>query len=151
MRGHMIKRSDQVVDHPNLMPYPTNIGAPKFEQLPISSIKDAAKNVARYHANEKLQELDDQYQLVIKQAEMIQQQAQKILSRVRVTDLILEAEYQFKPVPYNIYYLVWDTEIKLHRLLFLGPDDWVSDIPLQYIYQHSVRLLGDSTWEIVNE
>ena len=147
----MIKRSDQVVDYPNLMPYPTNIGAPKFEPLPIASIKDAAKNIARYHANEKLQELNDQYQLVVKQAEMIQQQAQKILSRVKITELILEAEYQFKPVPYNTYYLVWDKERILHRLLFLSPTDWVSEAPSHYIYEYPVRLLGDSTWEIVSE
>ncbi len=145
------KRPDQLVAYPNLMPYPTNVGAPKFEPLPIISIKDTAKNIARYHANEKLQELNDQYQLIVKQAEMIQQQAQKILSRVKVTDLILEAEYQFKPVPYNIYYLVWDKEVMLYKLLFLGPNDWVSDIPSYYDYQYSVRLLGDSTWEIVSE
>jgi hypothetical protein len=147
----MIKRPDQLVAYPNLMPYPTNIGAPKFEPLPISSMKDTAKNIARYHVNEKLQELNDQYQLIVKQAEMIQQQAQKILSRVKVTDLILEAEYQFKPVPYNVYYLVWDTEMMIYRLLFLGPDDWVSLPPLHFIYYSPVRLLGDSTWEIISE
>lgn len=145
------KRPDQLVAYPNLMPYPTNIGAPKFEPLPISSMKDTAKNIARYHANEKLQELTDQYQLIIKQAEMIQQQAQKILSRVKVTDLILEAEYQFKPVPYNVYYLVWDKKVMLYRLSFLSSTDWGSNLPSYYDYQYSVRLLGDSTWEIVNE
>jgi hypothetical protein len=119
--------------------------------LPIASIKDEAKNIARYHANEKLQELNDQYQLVVKQAEMIQQQAQKILSRVKITELILEAEYQFKPVPYNTYYLVWDKERTLYRLLFLSPADWVSEVPSHYIYEYPVRLLGDSTWEIVSE
>jgi hypothetical protein len=147
----MIKRSDQIVAQPNIMPYPTNIGAPKFEPLPIASIKDEAKNIARYHANEKLQELNNQYQLVVKQAEMIQQQAQKILSRVKITELILEAEYQFKPVPYNIYYLVWDKKVMLYRLSFLSSTDWGANLPSYYDYQYSVRLLGDSTWEIVNE
>lgn len=147
----MIKRSEQVVDYPNLMPYPTNVGAPKFEPLSIFTIKDSAKNIARHYANERLIELNDQYQLITKQAELIQKQAQQILDRVRITDLVLESEYQFMPVPYNVYYLVWDKHQTIHRLLFLSPGDWVNGPPEHYVYKHPVRLLGDSTWEMVSE
>lgn len=147
----MTKRPDQVVAHPNLMSYPTNVGAPKFEPLPMLTIKDSAKNMARYHANERLVELNFQYQLITKQAELIQKQAQQILDRVLITDLVLEAEYQFIPVPYNVYYLVWDEQQTVHRLLFLSPSDWVNGSPEHYVYKHPVRLLGDSTWEIVSE
>jgi hypothetical protein len=147
----MIKRSDQVVDKPNIMPYPTNVGAPKFEPLPIVTIKDSAKNIARHHANERLIELNNQYQLITKQAELIQKQAQQILDRVRITDLVLESEYQFLPVTQNVYYLVWDEQKMIRRLLFLSPSDWVSEVPSHYTYEYPVRLLGDSTWEIVSE
>jgi hypothetical protein len=147
----MIKRSDQVVDKPNIMPYPTNVGAPKFEPLPIVTIKDSAKNIARHHANERLIELNNQYQLITKQAELIQKQAQQILDRVRITDLVLESEYQFLPVAQNVYYLVWDEQKMIRRLLFLSPSDWVSEAPSHYTYEYPVRLLGDSTWEIASE
>ena len=145
------KKPDQVADHPNIMPYPTNVGAPKFEPLPIATIKDKAKNIARYHANEKLEELNEQYQLVLKQAELIQKQAQKIIDRLAVTDKVLESEYQFVTVPYKTYYLVWDNRKEFYRLASLGPNDWSTGVPVDWIYEHAVRLLGDGTWEIVNE
>ncbi len=145
------KKPDQVVLHPSVMPYPTNIGAPKFEPLPIQSIKDKAKNIARYHANEKLEELNEQYQLVLKQAELIQKQAQKILARLEITDKILEAEYHFVTVPYKVYYLVWDKRKEFYRLVSLGPNDWSTGTPTDWEYQYGVRLLGDGTWEIVDE
>ena len=145
------KKPDQVVLHPSSMQYPTNIGAPKFEPLPIVSIKDKAKNIARYHANEKLEELNEQYQLVLKQAELIRNQAQKIIDRLEVTDKVLEAEYQFATVPYKTYYLVWDKRKQFYRLCLQGPDDWCTGAPIDWEYQHSVRLLGDGTWEIIDE
>jgi hypothetical protein len=145
------KKPDQVADHPNIMPYPTNVGAPKFEPLPIATIKDKAKNIARYHANEKLEELNEQYQLVLKQAELIQNQAQKIIDRLSVTDKVLESEYQFVTVPYKIYYVVWDKRKEFYRLVSLGPNDWSTGAPTDYVYEHAVRLLGDGTWEIVSE
>jgi hypothetical protein len=147
----MKKKPDNVVMYPASMPYPTNLGAPKFEPVPVADIKDRARNVARYHANEKLDELNEQYQLVLKQAEMIRKQAEAVVDRINLTDAVLAAEYQFVPVAYKTYYLVYDSYHKINRLVMNGQNEWATGAPDHWDYMASLRLLGDGTWERIKD
>lgn len=144
------KKPDMVVDYPMSMPYPTNLGAPKFEPVPIADVKDRARNIARYHANEKLEELNEQYQLIIKQAELVRKQAETVVDRINLTDAVLNAEYQFVPIAYKPYYLVYDSNINKNRLVMNGPHEWSTGAPDHWDYLANIRLLGDGTWERIS-
>lgn len=144
-----LKKPDMVCDTPASIPYPTNLSAPKFDLVPIKDVKDKAKNIAIHHANEKISELQEQYDLIMKQAELVQKQAKKIVDRMTLTDRVIDAEYQFVPVPYKVYWLCYDSKLEKERLVTLGPNDWCTGAPDNWMYDCCVRLLGDSTWERV--
>lgn len=144
------KKPDLVTDLPASTPYPTNVGAPKFAPLAIRDLKDQNKIVAREHANQKLEELNEQWQLIMKQAELVQQQARDIVDRVHITDWVLDSDFGFVIVIGKHYYLVEDTEKNKMILCVLGPNDWSGNPPSNYNYVATVRKLGDSTWERVD-
>jgi hypothetical protein len=141
------KRPDNVTDLPASTPYPTNVGAPKFEPLPIAELKDKDKQVAREHANQKLDELNAQWDLVMQQAELIRQQADDIVDRVRITEWVLDSRYQFSPVMGRTYYLYQDHAQACRVMTLLSPDDWSGCQPEHLEFLCAVKKLGDSTWE----
>ena len=73
----------------NVTPYPTEVGAPAFDLVPVTQQKDIMLNVARLHAQ---QEYDRIMQLV----SVLQQQAAGIKRRLDVTDWVHSARYDFQ-------------------------------------------------------
>lgn len=128
----------------NVTPYPTEIGGPKFDLVPVTKQKDIMVNVARLHAQ---QEYDRIMQLV----EVLQKQAQQIKRRLELTDLVHSAKYDFQVYHGNIYWLVYDHRINLSRLVMHGPNEWFCGSPEEYEYICRMKWLGDHTWLEVDE
>ena len=126
----------------NVATYPTEVGSPKFDLVPVTQQKDLMLNVARLHAQ---QEYDRIMQLV----SVLQSQAADIKRRLEVTDLVHQAEYKFQLYPGQTYWLVFDTKINKSRLSHQGPDDWATGAPDHYEYITKVQWLGDYTWKEV--
>jgi hypothetical protein len=120
-------------------PYPTEVGGPKFDLVPVTKQKDIMINVARLHAQ---QEYDRIMQLV----EVLQKQAQDIKKRLDITDLVHSAKYQFQLYHNQIYWLAFDHRKNESILCHLGPNDWSSGKPEDYEYICPVKWLGDYTW-----
>lgn len=129
----------------NVTPYPTEVGGPKFDLIPVEKQKDIMVNVARMHAQ---QEYDRIMQIVA----VLQTQAEEIRRRLEVTDAVHAAKYDFQVYHGKIYWLVFDTR-KNHTILSLtGPNDWSTGSPENYQYICAVKWLGDHTWiEVENE
>ena len=123
----------------NITPYPTEIGAPKFDLIPIEKQKDLMINVARLHAQQE-------YQRIMDIVEVLQKQADQIKRRLEITDAVHAAKYQFQTFHGSIYWLLYDTRDQCTRLSLLGPDDWSSTPPTQYQYITRVKWLGDYSW-----
>jgi hypothetical protein len=123
----------------NASEYPTEVGGPKFDLVPITQQKDVMLNVARMHAQ---QEHDRIMQLVL----VLQQQADEIKRRLFITDTVHAAHYQFKLSHGKEYWLVYDTHDNINRLSMMGPNDWSSGPPTKYQYLAKVKWLGDYTW-----
>ena len=119
--------------------YPMEVGAPKFELVPVQNQKDVMRNVARLHAQQE-------YDRIMEVVRVMQQQAESIKRRIDVTDWVCDAYYQFKPVHGNIYWLAHDHHHKRKILLLTGPQGWSSSAPKQYQYICAVKYLGDYTW-----
>ena len=123
----------------NVSEYPTDIGGPKFDLVPVTKQKDIMLNVARLHAQ---QEYDRIMQLVA----VLQTQASSIKRRIDITDQVHAAEYGFQLYHGKCYWLAYDTNINKTILSFHGPDEWFCGKPENYQYIARVKWLGDYTW-----
>ena len=128
----------------NVTPYPTDIGSPAFDLIPIEKQKDIMINVARMHGHQE-------YNRIMELVAVLQKQAASIKRRLEITDQVHAAKYDFQTYHGNIYWLAFDSR-KNHTLLtHLGPHDWSSSAPDSYNYICRVKWLGDYTWIEVNE
>lgn len=123
----------------NVTPYPTDIGAPAFDLVPVEKQKDIMINVARLHAQQE-------YQRIMDLVAVLQKQADQIKRRLELTDAVHAAKYQFQIAHGKVYWLLYDTKDECTRLSMLGPDDWSSGPPAQYEYITKVKWMGDYSW-----
>ena len=129
----------------NSLTYPMEVGAPKFDLVPVTKQKDIMLNVARLHAQQE-------YDRIMEVVRIMQKQADQIKRRIEITDSVHAAEYQFQPYHNQIYWLVLDHKINKTRLCHHGPTDWTTGSPEHYEYIGRVKWLGDYTWlEVDNE
>lgn len=123
----------------NVTPYPVDVGAPKFDLIPVEKQKDIMVNVARMHAQ---QEYDRIMQLVA----VLQRQAAQLKRRLDITDMVHAAKYEFQIYHGQFYWLVNDLKRGGTRLTHTGPEDWTAGAPVEYEYICRVKWLGDYTW-----
>ncbi len=123
----------------NVTPYPTEIGGPKFDLVPVTKQKDIMLNVARLHAQQE-------YDRIMELVNVLQKQAEQIKRRLEITDAVHSAHYQFQIYHNKLYWLVFDTRKKFTRLVMHGPTDWACGCPEEYEYICCVKWLGDHTW-----
>jgi hypothetical protein len=124
--------------------YPMEIGAPKFELVPVKQQTDKMLNVARLHAQQE-------YDRIMEVVRVMQAQADRIKYRLEITDAVHAAEYQFQLYHNQTYWLVFDTRIQKNILSHQGPKDWSSSPPVNYEYITKVKWLGDYTWIEVDD
>lgn len=129
----------------NVTPYPTEVGSPSFDLIPVQKQKDIMINHARMYAQQE-------YNRIMELVEVLQKQAAGIKRRLDVTDAVHAAEYQFQVVMGHCYWLVWDKRKQKTLLVHHGPNDWSTGAPEDYEYQIRVKYMGDHTWlEVDNE
>lgn len=123
----------------NNTPYPTEVGGPKFDLIPVEKQKDIMVNVARMHAKQE-------YNRIMDLVKVLQKQADEIKRRLEVTDAVHAAKYDFQIYHGQIYWLVYDERKNFTRLVTNGPKDWSTGAPKEYNYICKVKWLGDHTW-----
>ena len=120
-------------------PYPTEVGGPAFDLVPVESQKDIMVNAARMHARQE-------YDRIMELVAVLQRQAQDIARRLDLTDQVRQAHYDFQLYHGQCYWLLYDQQKQCTRLCHLGPDDWSTGRPDAYHYIAKIRWLGDHTW-----
>lgn len=128
----------------NVTPYPTEVGGPAFDLIPVEKQKDIMVNVARMHGQQE-------YNRIMELVAVLQKQAASIKRRLEITDWVHEAKYQFQTYHGQIYWLAHDTWKGGTILTMHGPNDWSSSAPDWYDYICRVKWLGDYTWIEVDE
>jgi hypothetical protein len=128
----------------NVTPYPTEIGGPAFDLIPIEKQKDIMINVARMHGHQE-------YNRIMELVAVLQKQAASIKRRLEITDQVHAAKYDFQTYHGNIYWLVFDSRKNYTLLTQMGPRDWSLSAPDAYNYICRVKWLGDYTWIEVDE
>ena len=128
----------------NVSEYPTEAGGPKFDMIPVTKQKDIMINHARMYAQQE-------YDRIMELVAVLEKQAQDIKRRLKVTDAVHSAEYQFQIVMGNTYWLVWEKRKEKTLLVHLGPNDWSTGIPEFYEYITQVKYMSDHTWMEIKE
>ena len=128
----------------NVTPYPTEVGGPAFDLIPVEKQKDIMVNVARMHGQQE-------YNRIMELVTVLQKQAASIKRRLEITDWVHAAKYQFQIAHGQCYWLAFDTRKGGTLLTMHGPDDWSTGVPNNYDYICRVKWLGDYTWIEVNE
>ena len=123
----------------NVTPYPTEVGSPAFDLIPIEKQKDVMVNVARMHGQQE-------YNRIMQLVAVLQTQAASIKRRLEITDWVHAAKYQFQTYHGQIYWLAHDTRHGGTILVHQGPDEWYTGAPENYDYICRVKWLGDYTW-----
>ena len=123
----------------NVTPYPTDIGGPAFDLIPIEKQKDIMINVARMHGQQE-------YNRIMELVAVLQKQAASIKRRLEITQWVHAAKYDFQTYHGQIYWLVHHSRKDYTLLTQMGPQDWSSSAPDDYNYICRVKWLGDYTW-----
>jgi len=128
----------------NITPYPTEVGGPAFDLIPIERQKDIMVNVARMHGQQE-------YNRIMELVAVLQKQAASIKRRLEITDAVHAAQYQFQTYHGKIYWLAYNSRKQQSVLTHLGPTEWTTGKPEDYDYICRVKWLGDYTWIEVDE
>ena len=127
----------------NVTPYPTDVGGPAFDLIPIEKQKDIMVNVARLHGHQE-------YNRIMELVAVLQRQADEVRRRLDITDLVHAAKYDFQIYHGQCYWLARDLARGGTLLTQTGPDEWTTAKPDHYEYICRVKWLGDYTWIEVN-
>jgi len=119
--------------------YPMEVGAPKFDLVPVEKEKDQMINIARLSAQQE-------YDRIMEVVTVLKKQAEGIKRRLDITDMVYDAKYNFKVIPGKAYYLIFDTRNSIMILSPTGPNNWFTGKPLNYEYRAKVVCLGDYSW-----
>ena len=128
----------------NVTPYPTDVGGPAFDLIPVEKQKDLMVNIARLHGQQE-------YNRIMDLVAVLQKQAEQIKRRLDITDAVHAAKYDFQVSHGQAYWLLYDTEKQVTRLCHQGPEEWSTGKPENYDYITRVKYLGDYSWQEINE
>lgn len=130
-------------------------GEAKFSPVPLTvnspAIKPIDKNKLQANAVEAMHmQAHQQIDMLRRQAELIMQQVKEIEDRLRISELIYQSELRFKPVLGQVYYLYEKNEKGNFLLSMIAPEEWGRSKSFSR-YLSTVRLLSDSTWDILDK
>ena len=121
-------------------PYALSVTSPKIEPIDKRLLKANAHEAMQHQA-------EQQIQILKKQAELLMKQAKAIEHRLEVSHAIYQADINFEPVINGIYH-VYQKDNGTQVLSMVAPYEWGSKMPFsEFLY--TVRLLGDRTWDIL--
>ena len=127
------------------LPYPMELGSPAFAPIAIEKEKDILLNTGRLNAKQE-------YDRIMEQVNVLKRQAEALQNRMQVSEIMHHCEYSLRVVHGNLYYVYYNTYKNKNVLSMNAPNRWSGiSAPAHYTYIMTVRLMGDSTWEQVDD
>ena len=122
--------------------YPLQTLSPVIKPENITQYKHLqAKTVSHYVKKE--------YDRLMEQAEVIIKQLGDLERRVKITEMIENSRYRFKPTPGHTYHLYSTTTKHPYVLSMFAQGEWAAGVPTTHTWVASVEKLGDGTWEVL--
>jgi hypothetical protein len=125
------------------LPYPMELGSPAFAPIAIEKEKDILLNISKLNAKQE-------YDRIMEQVNVLKRQAEALANRMQVSEIMHRCKYGFKVVHGHYYYVYFNSYKNENVLSINAPNSW-SALPGHYTYIMTVRLMGDSTWEEVED
>ena len=116
-----MKKPDNVVDNPGILPYGSNIGAPAIQISNIEHWKELRVNDINKQFQERFEELKNEYQ--------------KLIEEYQWNDLVYSSKFNFEPVIGKIYHLYNGLNGKLF-LSLIQPNEWNQEHVGSFKYSH---------------
>ena len=125
------------------LPYPMELGSPAFAPIVVEKEKDILLNTSKLNAKQE-------YDRIMEQVNVLKRQAEALQKRMQVSEIMHHCSYGFRVVHGNCYYVYYNNFKNQNVLSLNAPNNW-SAFPGHYTYIMTVRLMGDSTWEQVDD
>ena len=138
----MTKESNYYTGEAKFSPVPLSVNSPLIKGIDKNKIRAVAVEAMHLQANQQMI-------LLKKQAELIMQQVKEIEERLKISELIYQAEMRFKPVLGQTYHL-YENETGGYNMSIIAPDEWGKSNPNKK-FVSTVKLLGDYTWEVLDK
>ncbi|MEM7103777.1 MAG: DUF2452 domain-containing protein [Bacteroidota bacterium] len=132
---------DKVAENPGFLPYAHSVGGAVVKPEDKGKIKGRAMKAMEQQTNIQLTQIQEQIQLLAKQARQIQE-------RVEVSIKIYQAVMGFEPVIDKIYHL-YEKKDGSWIMSLLSPEEWGRSFPYEK-HISSAKLLADHTWKLLD-
>ena len=131
---------EKTVENPGLVSFPHHVGGVSIKPEDKGKIKGRAMMAMKEQTERQLQQLYDQMQTLVKQANDIKR-------RVHISEEIYLSQINFEPIIGQTYFL-YEKGDGENVLSMISPDEWGKRLPYES-YVAKVRLLADHTWEVL--
>lgn len=132
---------DKISENPSTLPYAHTLGGALINPYDLNKKRGLALTAME-------QQTDLQLDQIKKQIDLLAQQAKEILERKELSKIIYSAHIGFKPQINHTYYL-YEKEDGSYTVSMIGPNEWGKSKKAG-AYVHTIRLMADSTWEILD-
>ena len=136
------KEKLKTTDSPGLISFPHHIGSVSVKPEDKGKIRGRAMIAMKDQTERQMAQLYQQMQTLVDQANQLK-------ARVEVSEKIYQSHMNFEPVIGHIYYL-YEKENDKIVLSMISPVEWGDSNPYKK-HTATVKLLGDHTWEIIEE
>lgn len=131
---------DKVAENPGLLPYAHTSGSAVIRPEDKGRIRGNAMTAMYDQTDRQMEQLRQQMETLVKQAKSLD-------NRMRVSEVIYQADIPFQPVIHHIYHLYQRKTDGTHVISMIAPSEWGRKAPYEHLA--TVRLLGDHTWEVL--
>lgn len=122
---HKNKKPDNVADNPGLLPYGSNVGAPRIIPDNIESWKVSKLEGVNNHFKTKFNEIINEYET--------------LMNEFAWNEMIYKSKFNFEPLVGHIYHLYSRNDEEVF-LSLIGPNEWLQP------YLGSFKLNSDNKW-----
>jgi len=131
---------DKVAETPGLLPYAHTSGSAVIRPEDKGRIRGNAMTAMYDQTDRQIEQLRQQMETLVNQAKSLD-------NRMRVSEVIYQADIPFQPVIHHIYHLYQRKTDGTHVISMIAPSEWGRKMPYEHLA--TVRLLGDHTWEVL--
>lgn len=114
----------------SLLPYGTNIGAPKITPTGVSAWKNSSITSFNHTFNNKIENLKSDYQ--------------KLIDEYQINDMLYQSKMNFQPIVGKVYHLYNNEKKNEHFLSLIPPDSW------EKTHLGDFKLNHEKLWERVS-
>lgn len=132
---------EKTSENPGLLSFPHSVGGAIVKPEDQGKVMGRAMTAMKEQTERQLQQLYDQMQVLVKQANNIK-------SRVHVSERIYLSQMNFEPIIGQTYFLYEKAE-RENVLSMISPQEWGNNPPYQS-FVAKVKLLADHTWEVLD-